>query len=187
MSRIRYAPLAILFLSICCGSQDVLEDPQGNVYKTTVIGDQEWMIENLLFDVGQGTYCYQDDPDLCIEMGRLYTWAAAKEATDQIRGWHLPTRQEWEELISYCGGDSAGYGKIVSDTVRFNPQWSGVRISTGVYKAGELKGVNYWSSTTADTNSTYAYSVAILSKLRIISPHNYPKENACSVRLIRDR
>ncbi len=88
----------------------------------------------------------------------------------------LPTKDEWQDLIEYCGSDSIGYYNIISDKIGFEPQWSGVRISTGVFKAKEINGVNYWSSTTADTNSTLAYSVGILSKFKIVSPHNYPKE-----------
>jgi uncharacterized protein (TIGR02145 family) len=87
-------------------------------------------------------------------------------------GWHLPSRQEWQELIDFCGDDSAGYFNIVSDETGFNPQWSGVRISTGVLKARGLGGVNYWSSSAPDTNPALAFSVAVMSNLRIISPHN---------------
>jgi len=170
-----------------CERQNKITDAQGHIYTIVKIGEQEWMAENLRTDVGEGSYCYNDDPHQCIEMGRLYTWEAAKRASSQIEGWHVPTKNEWQELISFCGGDTAGYAIITSERVGFNPSWSGVRISTGEYKGKEFKGVNYWSSTVADTNSNFAYSAAILSQLKIISPHNYPIVNACSVRLVRDR
>jgi uncharacterized protein (TIGR02145 family) len=175
-----------LALCVSCDRDKKLSDTEGNVYETVRIGRQEWMAGNLQLDVGRGCYCYDDDPDLCDEMGRLYTWDAARRAAKEMGGWHLPSRVEWEELVAYCGGDSVGYDNIVSDSIGFNPQWSGVRISKGTFKARELRTVNYWSSSTADTNSTLAYSVAIMSNLRIISPHNYPKDNACSVRLVKD-
>jgi uncharacterized protein (TIGR02145 family) len=145
------------------------------------------MSENLSYDVGEGSYCYENDPTQCDEMGRLYTWTAALKASEEIQGWHLPSRREWQELIEFCGDDSVAYFNITSDEIGFNPQWSGVRISTGTYKARGLGGVNYWSSSSPDTNPTLAFSVAVMSNLQIISPHNYPKDNACSVRLIRDR
>jgi uncharacterized protein (TIGR02145 family) len=145
------------------------------------------MSDNLLLDVGEGCYCYDDDPKLCDDMGRLYTWSAAVRAAQAIDGWHLPSKAEWNELIKYCGDeDTVAYDNMISENTGFKPQWSGVRISTGTFKARELQTVNYWSSSTADTNSTLAYSVAIMSNLRIVSPHNYPKANACSVRLIKD-
>jgi uncharacterized protein (TIGR02145 family) len=173
--------------NMSCERQNKIADPQGNSYTITKIGEQVWMAENLKTDVGAGSYCYNDDPNQCIEMGRLYTWDAAIKASLQIKGWHIPTKNEWQELISVCGGDTAGYASITSERIGFNPSWSGVRISTGEYKGKEFKGVNYWSSTLADTNSNYAFSVAILSQLKLISPHNYPIVNACSVRLVRDR
>jgi uncharacterized protein (TIGR02145 family) len=165
----------------------LLSDPQGNVYRTIDIGRQRWMAANLLLEVGQGSYCYNDDSLQCKAMGRLYTWSAARAAASQIPGWHLPSREDWRELIAYCGGDSAGYPVLVSPGTGFNPQWAGVRTSDTEFRGAEFRGVNYWSSSSADTNETFAYSVAILSRMRIISPHNYPKENACSVRLLRNR
>ena len=179
-----------IFISVFAGScsrQDAFSDPHGNIYKTIRIENQEWMAENLRYDSGEGCYCYRNDPALCDEMGRLYTWTAALKASDEIPGWHLPSREEWQDLIEFCGDDSTGYSNIVSDEIGFNPQWSGVRVSTGVFKARGLGGVNYWSSSAPDTNPALAFSVAVMSNLRIISPHNYSKNNACSVRLIRDR
>lgn len=185
----KLSAIAALFSVVAylsCERNTSVSDSQGNVYATVKIGEQVWMTTNLSLDIGSGSYCYDDDSLLCGEMGRLYTWTAAVEAAKRIPGWHLPSRAEWDDLISYCGGDSIGYENIISEATGFNPQWAGVRISTGKFKAGEIQSVNYWSSSTADTNSTLAYSVAIMSNLEIISPHNYPKENACSVRLISD-
>ncbi len=175
-----------------CSHDEVLSDTQGNVYPTISIAQQHWMAANLLYDVGDGSYCYNDDSLQCQTMGRLYTWSAAQAVAERISGWHLPSREEWQALITYCGLDSAGYCALVSPATGFDPQWAGVRTSAGEFKAGDFKrggfrGVNYWSSSTADTNAALAYSVAVLSHLQMISPHNYPKANACSVRLLKDR
>jgi uncharacterized protein (TIGR02145 family) len=177
---------AIALLS-CNRQEDYCYDPQGNRYTTARMGTQVWMTENLLYNAGEGCFCYNDNPRLCEEMGRLYTWEAALRAANEIEGWHLPSRQEWEDLIRFCGPDSVGYFNLVSDTTGFNPQWSGVRVSSGVFKAKGLGTANYWSSSISDTNSTLAFSVAVMSNLKILSPHNYPIVNACSVRLIKDR
>jgi uncharacterized protein (TIGR02145 family) len=181
--------ICLASISICfsCGRHNTFSDSQGNVYRTVKIGQQEWTTDNLLLDVGEGSYCYDDDPKLCEEMGRLYTWSAARVAAKRIAGWHLPSKEEWEELTRKCGDDSVAYNNIISDSIGFHPQWSGVRVSTGEYKAMELQTVNYWSSSAAEADPELAYSVAIMSNLRIISPHNYPKANACSVRLVKDR
>jgi uncharacterized protein (TIGR02145 family) len=173
---------------ITCGSRSSFSDPQGNRYRITVIGEQVWMADNLLYDTGDGCYCYDDDPVQCEEMGRIYTWEAALKAADAIPGWHLPSKEEWEELINHCGADSSSaYFSLVSDSVGFNPQPSGVRVSSGEYKAKGMSGANYWSSSASDTSVDLSYSVAVMGNLEIISPHYYPRANACSVRLVKDR
>lgn len=179
--------MAALFV-LSCAQQSSFTDPQGHRYEIVQFGQQVWMTGNLRYDVGDGSYCYNDDPALCDSMGMLYTWDAARMAARAIDGWHLPSREEWRELIRFCGTDSsAAYFCLVSDTIGFNPQWAGVRVSSGAYKAGGFKSANYWSSSMSDTSSTLAYSVAVMSQMQMISPHNYPVANACSVRLIKDR
>lgn len=187
-----FALLLVISLLAACDRKRYFSDPQGNNYEIVIIGNQEWMAKNLQYDVGVGFYCYDNDSIQCNEMGGLYTWAAALNSSEIIKGWHLPSKEEWQELIKYCRGeggeyDSLAYSNLISDTTGFNPQWSGVRISTGVFKAKEMKGVNYWSSTPSDTDTALAYSVGILSNFKIVSPHNYPKMNACSVRLVKDK
>jgi uncharacterized protein (TIGR02145 family) len=178
--------LMCAFFVLACNSDIGLTDMDGNRYGTARIGQQTWMTENLRLDVGEGSYCYNDDPARCIEMGRLYTWEAATEAADRIPGWHLPSQEDWLTLIASSGPDSLAYRVMISEEFGFAPQWSGVRVASGQFRAMELKTVNYWSSTVSQQNPTLAWSVAIMSNLEIISPHNYPRVNACSVRLIKD-
>ena len=80
---------------------------------------------------------------MCIVMGRLYTWNAAILAANDIPGWHLPSKKEWEELLEFLGPDSVRYDRIISSETGFSPQWAGVRVFTGDYKAAGLEAVNY--------------------------------------------
>lgn len=151
------------------------------------IGNAVWTVENLKFDSGEGCYSYDDDPAQDLEMGRLYTWQAAVNAAEQIPGWHLPTKTDWIDLITICGKDSAGYLTLISEEIGFTLQSAGVRVASGRYQAKGMGIANYWSSTTCDTSDILAYSVGIMGNLQKISPHNYPKRNACSVRLVKDK
>jgi len=89
-------------------------DPRdGKVYKTVKIGEQVWMAENLAFDyVGSiraceyrnrivTGYCPPDKTSLC--QGRLYNWETTMKAIPL--GWHLPSRDEWNDLIRFVGGN----------------------------------------------------------------------------------
>ena len=64
--------------------------PEGTNYSET------WMAENLNYETAN-SWCYGDKEENCAKYGRLYTWAAAMEACPT--GWHLPSQDEWKELI----------------------------------------------------------------------------------------
>lgn len=59
------------------------DDRDGRIYKTVTINGKTWMAENLKFVYNEGSaqsFCYQNDPNNCETLGRLYTWAAAMDS-----------------------------------------------------------------------------------------------------------
>ncbi len=83
----------------------LVDERDGRKYKTVKIGQQIWMAENLNHPVS-GSHCYKNNAANCKKYGRLYSWSYAIEACPD--GWHLPSVDEFKELIKNVGGESAG-------------------------------------------------------------------------------
>ena len=117
-----YPPLD---LSIKHGDPIIDERPGAVVteYQTVIIGKQVWMTENLNYKGEDGLVgkCYDNLPSNCEDFGRLYYWEQAlgldssKYGEDVYlndvvgicpTGWHIPTKEEWDNLLDYVGLNS---------------------------------------------------------------------------------
>lgn len=71
-------------------------------YRTTKVGSQVWLAQNLNFDPkNDDGVCYNDSTINCIKYGRLYSWNTAKLVCP--KGWHLPSDDEWKQLEKSAG------------------------------------------------------------------------------------
>jgi uncharacterized protein (TIGR02145 family) len=156
-------------------------DPRdGKTYKTLKIGGQTWMAENLNYDAGSGTYCYDDKSSNCAKYGKLYTWEAAKRAVPQ--GWRLPNKADFEKLLEYLDCKGNRYQQITNSS-GFNALFGGYRNSDGDF-ANVGSDANFWSS--SENGNHTAWYLYVGSSYQTTNMNYYSSNNAFSVRLLKD-
>ena len=149
-----------------------VRDIDGNVYKTVKIGNQWWMAENLKVTrnpKGQSirSYFYDDDPASYGKYGRLYTWDVAMDAASQENaqgiapdGWHIPSDDDWQELLETMGGEDRVAENIkVDGSSGFNAYLSGGADFRGNYLYFN-KYAMFWSSTAAGKDRAFHVGIS---------------------------
>lgn len=176
-------------------------DVDGNVYKTIKIGNQEWMAENLrvtkyrdgspipfVTDDSQWSNAYLNNAAAYCNIetyynsgsnhwyyGRLYNWNTIKDNKNIAPiGWHVPTKSEWETLITYIGGSAFGGGKLKffgfdiweapnilgSNEYSFDAYPTGYRDWLGHYFEELGYHCYIWSSTENDISTSFNISLS---------------------------
>lgn len=140
-SHFLWIGFAFMLAVSCKKEEDVIQaftvtDIEGHVYQTVQIGDQVWMTENLkttkLNDGGDISLVEEDSvwfnlsltktPGFCwylndeatygVMYGPLYNWYTVETGKLCPAGWHVPSDDEWTQLINYLGGESVAGGKL---------------------------------------------------------------------------
>ena len=158
----------------------------GQTYKTVTIGSQTWMGENLNFEM-ENSYCHENKTDHCDLYGRYYTWDAAMNACPA--GWHLPTWDEFDILISAVGGVEIAGKKLKSASGWFNDGNGTDAYGFSILPAGEKSGgvsrqAHFWTAT--EFSSTYASYVYLSSDNNNVAVYNNDKEVVKYVRCVKD-
>ncbi len=171
---------------------------------TTAIGNQTWIAQNIYFETS-ACLCYENNPENCKEYGCLYAW---EETSNQCpSGWKLPSREDFETLIEYVGGDSAanrglkapyGWSGGVGgwDEYRFGVIPAGYRDENGAYEGlGDRGGTKayFWTSTQKEDGLDSAYGV-VFSTEKIdgkwveydVAVGLFDKDVAMSIRCIKE-
>jgi len=154
----------------------------GETYETVQIGTQTWFKRNLNYNAS-GSVCYNNEPTNCTTYGRLYNWATTMDLPSNCNsstcgsqvqakhkgicpsGWHIPSNDEWEVLMTAVSGSSTAGKKLKAtsgwnsngngeDTYGFSALPGGDGGSNGGFSTVGYGG--YWWSA-SEINSDYAY------------------------------
>ena len=192
------------------GNNDCGKDGTAGSCKTVEIGTQIWMAENLNREIGN-SWCYDNKNYNCDIYGRLYDWSTAmgisssynssKWGEDDVKhqgicpsGWHLPSKADWDILVTYAGGyDKAGkklksaygwYGNgDGTDDYGFSALPGGNRGSDGNFDNAGNRG-SWWTATEGGGNNAY-YRLMRYDGDYVLN--YYGNESfGCSVRCVKD-
>lgn len=222
--------LAILLIGFGCKKPDLsniiegsVYDNSGNSYKTVEIGNQVWMAENLQtikFSNGDSIYHVKGDSAWAVAddnsyvyfdnlqpvevpegFGKIYNYGTANNSKNPCpNGWHLPSEDEWDELVDYLGGKYVAGEKLKSTdpnswflTIDPEPVATNESLFTALpagyrNKSGAFNNERYfayfWTSTLDKSDSVIVKSMHYGS--RAVSTILMDQNDGASVRCIQD-
>ncbi len=187
------------------------DERDGQVYKYTTIGNQVWMAENLKYDA-EYSVCNTEEENkdrnsiiknFCEENGRFYSLMEDGLYANNMdtlllssvcpKKWHIPTLEEWTEMINNVGGFNVpegadrlkAYGRWkyknegINDACGFSALPSGAYANDGYGLFYYDHDAVYWTSSKRNDGSYYA--IRIQSDVAEFS--NLPK---MSIRCLKD-
>ena len=200
-----------------------IKDIDGNSYGTIKIGTQIWMSENLkatrykdktpikhLIDntawrtATEGAYSniYNNNAN-SENYGKVYNWTAvAKHNGICPEGWKVPSKEDWEELITFAGGSDIAGGKLkeegtahwtepndvnATNDYGFAARGGGIRFAADATLQfhGFRKAANIWTLSEDRTNLNNAYLVGMNILNISIRIGTSIKNNGANVRCIK--
>lgn len=196
-------------------------DNDTNFYTASVtIGTQVWMTKNLKtrrFRNGDKIWsttpaslditaqiapkyqwAYEADEINVDTYGRLYTWYAITDSRGVCpRGWHVPTDEDWNILMTYLDGKLYEGGNLketgtthwaapntgATNETDFTALPGGYRFSYGRFSDMGFSGF-WWSS--SESSDSIAYGRGMLNYNNQVPRFNFSKRDGLAVRCIKD-
>ncbi len=169
----------------------------GQEYKTIGIGNTIIMAENLRY-VTDGAVFYDNNPMNGSVYGLLYKWETALEACPT--GWRLPTRNEYDMIRGYLGGEYVAGGKLKKSGTEFwlSPNQFGSNetgfsaVGAGGYYPGHLdfygikENTTFWTQTEATEDLVWSVVLSYTTNTMYIQNTTRKETGYFSVRCIKD-
>ena len=182
------------FTTVITGITGTVQDNDNNTYQTIGIGYQQWMTTNLKTRkyndasaiplvrsdsawsvISTAAYCWYDNDSTSYHntYGVLYNWPAVNTGKLCPTGWHVPTKDDFSELVEYLGGAGLAGGLLketgtthwnspntdAADTYDFTALGGGKRFDDGNFDMVKVEG-NWWSSSNySDITANYLYLI----------------------------
>ena len=216
------ATIGLFIVAVSCKKEkpipETVADFDGNVYKTITIGSRVWLAENLKthhFNDGTDIQYVTDanlwstlsSPGCCYhgnqlvnknEYGILYNCYAVGTGRLCPVGWHVSTEEDWDNLVSFLGGESVAGPKLMesggehwdctvfincigTNESAFSARGGGLRADDGTYYDLGAN-ANWWCE--SDLSATNGTRVYLGWGMNMSSS---PRKFGCSVRCVMDR
>jgi uncharacterized protein (TIGR02145 family) len=190
-------------------------DQEGNTYATVVIGQQEWMAENLRstkyangdpipnvtnnLTSGSGGWSNYNNipygPNAIDPIGKLYNWYTVNDSRNVCpSGWHVPSDAEWTVLInagnSAINIKSSGAEFLYWPSNNITENQTGFSALPGGFRQGTgafygMGSSSFWWSSTQVTLND-AWGIYINDFSNDIQLYDEQKDYGYSVRCIKD-
>lgn len=180
--------------------------PSANTVK---IGNHVWMLMNLNVSVfsngdsipeikdsaewvkagekGKPAWCYYDnDPEHGKKHGKLYNWFAVNDSRGLApEGWHVPSKDEFDAVITNCGGAGTNAYKslLPGGSSGFSSLFSGYRYYYGSFFDLGVS-ANYWSASKYSGYDTWL--LLIYGRHQYSCVGGYYRSCGFSVRCVQD-
>jgi len=177
-AKIEY-PISSLFFKfkVTCDNYD---------YTVFSINDKLWFTENLKTTVDAlnqqiMSYSYDGVLENSNTYGKLYKYKEAIKACPS--GWHLPSRQEWKELVDFYGGSENAYTSlVVGGNSNLNLLFGGYLNTSNEYcRLGSMG--EFWTSTKTQDDRAISYAISTNTNSVVETDNNV--NYAFSVRCIK--
>lgn len=195
--RLLAATFLFFSLALLAACSESFTDPRdGKSYDIVKIGNFTWFAENLNYET-DGSFCPDGDSKNCSNLGRLYTWDAARKACPE--GWRLPDSSDFVALVEQAGGLAVA-GESLKSTTGWFKKGNGVdALGFGALPAGycapdnnssisvKCDGIGgfayFWSSMEAPDDFAYYLYLDFSAKSAVLNA--FPKSDARSVRCVK--